>query len=531
MARRKKLTPEHIEKISAGMKETVRKKQMAAGPDTPNLTNITSSKKYRKEDPKQAIIMDKVFERWPQDDDELHLFVQAVWGFRIPRTAVCPGHSAPFDAFAEAFFARSPVTVWKASRGFGGKTMQLALLCLTEALCLGCGVTILGGSGAQSINAHRSTDSAWQAPNAPRETLTKSTTFDTQLSNGAWIRSLTASETSVRGPHPLRLRLDEIDEMDLQILQSAQGQPMRDRLKPHLDTQTVMSSTHQYPDKTMTAILKRAKENDWPVHEWCYRESSNPKDGWLTEQEVDRKRKEITAAMWRTEYDLQEPSFAGRAIDSASVDACFDPHYGEYEGSDQETVLVESPGQYDNNRFAPYVTAVDWAKENDYTIVATFRTDSLPWRCVAWKRYRRVPWPNAVNRAVIQWRNFGGKFIHDQTGLGGVIDDYIQATPMERSSKTMQGLVIGSGMKKELFNEYIAAIEGGHVLYPRINYAYDEHRYVTENDLFGSGHTPDSFVAGALAWSLHPPLHQKRNTLAAGPILIGGGSRKSGWAI
>ena len=525
MGRRRKLKPETREKMSESAKARA-ERESRSGTGRPG--SPSSSKLYRKTtEPPVAILQEKQFLRWPQTHDELDLFVQAVWGYRLPRTAVCPGHVAPFDAFAQAFFADEPVTVWEASRGFGGKTAMLSVLCLTEALTMGCGVVILGGSGAQSLNVHRATDSAWEAPHAPRKMITKSTTFDTVLNNGGHIRSLTASETSVRGPHPLRLRLDEIDEMSLKILESAQGQPMKDRLKPQLETQTVMSSTHQYPDGTMTAILKRADENGWPVNKWCYKETSNPHDGWLSATEIARKRKEITAAMWRTEYDLQEPSFAGRAIDTACVEAAFDPHFGTYPGVEHDVVVTEQPGQYDPNRFAPYITGVDWAKEHDYTVVATFKTDVTPWQCVAWKRYRRVPWPAAVNRAQMQWRKYGGRFVHDSTGLGGVIDDYLNVTTAERSAKVIVAQTLGGLSRKAMFNEYIAGIEAGQIVYPRIEWAFDEHRYVTENDLFGTGHPPDSFVAGALAWSLRPPTVTRHTGVGALPITVGG--RRSGW--
>ena len=38
------------------------------------------------------------------------------------------------------------------------------------------------------------------------------------------IQALTAAQTAVRGAHPTRLLLDEIDEMKLPILEAAQGQ-------------------------------------------------------------------------------------------------------------------------------------------------------------------------------------------------------------------------------------------------------------------------------------------------------------------
>jgi hypothetical protein len=88
--------------------------------------------------------------------------------------------------------------------------------------------------------------------------------------------------------------------MDLGILDASMGQPMPGR---GLDTQTVMSSTHQYPDKTMYEVLQRAVENDWPVFEWCWKESANPIDGWLAMETVDRKKPgslRRTCGLWST---------------------------------------------------------------------------------------------------------------------------------------------------------------------------------------------------------------------------------------
>ena len=69
--------------------------------------------------------------RPPQDDDELWEVVRLLWGISIPRTPICPHHQSPFDAFADAYFARSPFSIWKASRGMGGKTNTLGLLALS----------------------------------------------------------------------------------------------------------------------------------------------------------------------------------------------------------------------------------------------------------------------------------------------------------------------------------------------------------------------------------------------------------------
>jgi hypothetical protein len=86
-------------------------------------------------------------------DEDLDAFLLDFFNVRLPNVR-CAGHSAPWHAFHDAYFARSPVSVWKASRGFGGKSFTLALLGLTEALTLRADVNILGGSaGKPTIRA------------------------------------------------------------------------------------------------------------------------------------------------------------------------------------------------------------------------------------------------------------------------------------------------------------------------------------------------------------------------------------------
>lgn len=159
-----------------------------------------------------------------RDEDSLRLFLLHAFGFEIPDKAVCPGHTSPWEAFCAAYFARERVAIWKASRGLGGKSLLLAMLGLTEALTLKCDVNVLGGSGEQSRRVHQYMQKAWEYPDAPRHLLASDPLkMETTLTWGNTIRALLASQTSTRGPHPVRLRLDEIDVMARDILDAALG--------------------------------------------------------------------------------------------------------------------------------------------------------------------------------------------------------------------------------------------------------------------------------------------------------------------
>lgn len=436
------------------------------------------------------------FELPLRDETALKLFLSHGFGVRIPDNAVCPGHTSPWRAFCEAYFARQRVGVWVASRGLGGKSFLLAMLGLVEALTLKADVTILGGSGEQSKRVHDYMTKAWNYPGAPRHLLASDPLkMETTFTWGNTIRALLASQSSVRGPHPQRLRLDEADEADMPIVTAALGQPMS---KGGVPAQTVLSSTHHHPDGTMTEILKMAAErSNWIVHEWCYRESMEP-HGWLSADEVAAKRNDVTEQMWHIEYELQAPSAEDRAIQPECVERMFDAALGVYAGRNGEYIEVEPP-----RPGARYTTGADWARSQDWSVILTLRTDCAPARLVAFERLGRQPWPTMVQRFEARLARYRGLAQHDATGLGDVVGGYL--------TKPAFGVHLTGKLRADLFSSYINLIEQGSIRCPKIQFMYGEHLYAKYGDLYGRGHPPDSFVAGALAavkcghqWSFAP---------------------------
>jgi hypothetical protein len=421
------------------------------------------------------------------NETDLREFVRLAWGVTFPDVQVCESHSTPWRAFADAYFARSPVSVWKGSRGFGGKSFTLAVLGLTEAVTLKANVNLLGGSGEQSRRVHEHMQALWQSPSAPRQLMgSDPSKLETRLVWGNTIQALMASQASVRGPHPQRLRLDEVDEMDLAILDAAMGQPMSGA--SGIATQTVMSSTHQYPDGTMTEVLKRAAAKGWPVHEWCWRETSAQPGGWLSTEEIERKRSEVTAAMWQVEYDLQEPSPQSRAIQPEAVRAMFRRELGEFRGADGECIEIEAPVAG-----ALYSSGADWARKQDWTIMLTFRHDCKPARLVAFRRMGRRPWPVMVAAYDELVTRYPGHAADDGTGLGDVVGGYMRCQS--------EHVVMVGRSRADMLSNYIAAVERGEIVAPHIEYMESEHRLASVDDVYGSGHLPDSISAAALAWS------------------------------
>lgn len=436
----------------------------------------------------------------PDDDEALYAWVADHLGVRLPRQACCPEHRAPFEAFADAYFARSPIAVWIGSRGFAGKSLALATLALTEATTLGAGVRVLGGSADQSENVVRYTDGMIELPTFPGHLLARSgapggrrvhqsglTKTRIRLANGGSLVATAASSRAVRGPHDPRLRIDEADELSLSVFDAALGQTMA---KSGVSAQTVVASTWHYPEGTVTEVLRRAADRGWPLYRWCYKcttqTPSNP-TGWLDPTEVERKRQEVPAAMWSAEYDLSEPVPDSRAFVPDAVEAMFKPDLGVFRGAPGEYIEIEEPVEG-----ARYATGADWAKERDWTVIVTLRYDVRPARLVAYERIARMPWPAMVARFDRRVQRFPGLAYYDATGIGNVVRDLITVPA--------KGVVLVGRDWAGALSQYVVGVEDGQVAAPRIEHPFAEHKFAAVDDVFGSGHLPDSVCAMALAW-------------------------------
>ncbi len=402
----------------------------------------------------------------------------------MPRVAVCPNHVAPFTALSDAYFARHSVAVWCASRGFGGKSFLLATLAFAEATTLNASVSVLGGSGEQSERVSGYINQFWNAPKAPRQLLVDDPSKRrVKLTGGNSIEALMASQASVRGGHPQRLRLDEVDVMSMPILDAAFGQPMS---KAGVRMQTVLSSTHHNPRGTMTEVLERAAKKKWPVFNWCYKETMAP-NGWLDPDDIAQKQKDTTDQMWRVEYDLDAPKPEDIAFLTERVEDMFNKKLGEFVGALGELIILEEADE--DGRYA---AGVDWAKKRDYTIVWVIRTDVSPYRLVCFLRIARAPWPVMESAVDYVLKKYPGPAYHDANGVGDVAGDNLTIDLVD--------IFLSGKTRSTVLSNYIKAVESHKIIAPHIEWAYNEHKFATRDDLYGEGHLPDTVCAGALAY-------------------------------
>ncbi len=257
----------------------------------------------------------------PKTKEHLQVYCSIVLNMRFPYPNCCKDHDSVLDAIWDTYSESEDLSIWYAMRG-SGKTQTLSVLgYLESAFKEACGICILGGSLEQSTKAVGYLDHIWSLPGVPRHLLSTGSVAGRgyKLTNGSWVTALAASSKSVRGPHPQKLRLDECDEMDEKIYDASLGQP---KSNYGIKDNIVISSTLHYPFGLMSKIIDERHEKGARLYQWCVEEAKKPFGFWDVE-ELKRRKRQITNAMWEAEYLLRRPKLGETIFDFMSVDNAF----------------------------------------------------------------------------------------------------------------------------------------------------------------------------------------------------------------
>lgn len=171
---------------------------------------------------------------FPPTADALHRWIRRHLGVSLARSPLVPGHAAPFDYVAHAFFEAGALldappadppaldaVVW-ANRG-GGKTYLGALATALDLVFKpGIEVRILGGSLEQSKRMLAHLRRFFAMPDLEPLLDGRITERRVRLRTGSVAEVLAASETSVRGTRVQKLRCDEVELFDPALWEAAQ---------------------------------------------------------------------------------------------------------------------------------------------------------------------------------------------------------------------------------------------------------------------------------------------------------------------
>ena len=154
-------------------------------------------------------------------------------------------------------------------------------------------------------------------------------------------------------------------------------------------------------------------------------------------------------------------------------------------------------------------------RSGDSTVAAVVRCETTPLQLVAVYRTQRRPWPIMTAPVGALLDAFPGPAAHDATGAGNATGAFPALAPHDQ----LQGVTLVGRVRADLFRHDIGAIERHEIVGPRIDACSPEHRYCGEDDLFGSGHSPETLVALALAYhafTTGPAAHRRDAGTRAG---------------
>jgi hypothetical protein len=222
----------------------------------------------RKMDKQELVEVRRAFEivrgAGPKNRRELKSYVRRFLGVDVPTKRMCPGHSSPMDYLWHAHFGGADAIVW-ANRG-GGKTMLGAAATLLDCVLRpGCQVRILGGSLEQSRRMYEhfmtfAQRGYWELLAGPARKNR------CQFVNGSAVEILTQSARNVRGRHVQRLRCDEVELFDKEVLAAAKFVPQSERgIRASME---IMSTMHR-PYGLMHDEVAAAEVAGRPVFKWC----------------------------------------------------------------------------------------------------------------------------------------------------------------------------------------------------------------------------------------------------------------------
>lgn len=206
----------------------------------------------------------------PATRPHLWKWVKGYTGVSVAHAAVCEGHSAPFDCFSQAVLERPAMALWHAPRGSGKSFLSAIDTHFQSRFHPRHKTRVLGGSKAQSSQVYEALQEAVIEGRGPlgsdADTIADCLAETARYCNGSEVKILAAGPKSVRGPHPQSLKLDEVDEIDPDVRESAIGSAMEKHGQP---TSILMTSTWHKPGGPMSDLIERGRAGAFPTHTFC----------------------------------------------------------------------------------------------------------------------------------------------------------------------------------------------------------------------------------------------------------------------
>jgi hypothetical protein len=276
--------------------------------------------------------------RRPRNDRELWLWVKHFLGFHIPRRAICPEHTAPYQAISDAFFHRIRKAIWIASRS-SGKTRSLSVLHFANShFKPRCWTLHTSTIEFQALLCKRYVDGYHTIEEFTEIAEQRTIARTRQYFNGSTFEIVPGTMGGLSGPKPQVFAIDEVEFMKWENVQQSIGMA---HSTPDIPSLMLFGSTRQRTYGSLNRMSQNAERMGLAVYHFCVWESMAPcrvrartcplwercehgrwcnnEDGFLDPEDVISKAGLADEEVWDTQYASKRPSSKGLVYDT------FDP--------------------------------------------------------------------------------------------------------------------------------------------------------------------------------------------------------------
>lgn len=220
----------------------------------------------------QGFILERLVKKNIKNDEILHFYIRYYLGFYIPRKRFCRDHVGPFKFISDMFFEKVRSAIAFANRT-GGKTQDTAILNHLDMMFKpDCEIASAGAIKQQADRCREYFERFHMNNEYIKDYLLKSPTKTISVyKNGSYSEIITASIAGFNGPHPQKVRLDEVELMDWDVIQ--QGLSIS-QTKKGIMSQILYLSTRKFSSGTMQRLLDQAKNDTrkvggYQIYKWC----------------------------------------------------------------------------------------------------------------------------------------------------------------------------------------------------------------------------------------------------------------------
>lgn len=190
----------------------------------------------------------------PADPNELWQAVYDLTGYAVPRVAVCPGHVAPFDVFADVYFERRADVLCIGNRG-GGKTTVAGFL--HAAKCRWHPEYKSAVAGAVEKQGQRAYAEFKRFTRHIASEIVDSLQSKTDWVNASQFEVMGGTLKQLNGPHPHFAQFDEVELTERPEYEEFQNMAQGDRKHK---AQNLLTSTRKTPGGLVQEIVDEIEE-------------------------------------------------------------------------------------------------------------------------------------------------------------------------------------------------------------------------------------------------------------------------------